>query len=68
MSNVQKLKDKRGFNVGEIREVNGKLQLHDKHGAIMGTYDPKGNVTKDKRGHIVGKGNLLGTLLVDQAA
>ncbi len=37
--------------------------LKDAKGFVKGTYDPKTNKTKDKRGFTVGTGNLLMTLL-----
>ena len=60
----QVLKDKNGFTIGKIKQrSDGVQELKDKQGFKLGTYDPKQDVTKDKRGIRIGKGNLLATLL-----
>jgi hypothetical protein len=60
---TQVLKDRYGSKIGEIREYNGNLSIHDKNGTKLGTYESKTNVTKDKFGSKIGSGNLLTTLL-----
>ena len=59
----QILRGKRGEKLGEIKEQNGKLVLYDVRNSKKGEYDPKTNITRDTRNSIVGKGNLLTTLL-----
>jgi hypothetical protein len=60
----QELRDKTGRLLGKIKTLhNGKLELRDHTGSLKGTYDPKRNETRDKTGSLVGKGNLLTTLL-----
>ena len=60
----QVLKDKRGISIGRISTAsNGVQTIKDKSGIAKGTYDPKTNKTKDKRGIAIGSGNILTTLL-----
>lgn len=60
---TQELRDRKGTIIGKIKEINGKLELRDRTGHILGWYDPKTNQTRDRQGHVVGKGNLLTTLI-----
>ena len=59
----QYLRDKRGCILGWLDQVNDKLYIRDWMGRICGWYEPKTNYTRDKQGRIVGRGNLLTTLL-----
>jgi hypothetical protein len=60
----QQLRDRRGTLLGKIKTLStGKLEIRDAHGVLRGTYDPKRDETRDARGKLVGKGNLLATLL-----
>ena len=43
--------------------ITGKLYIRDWMGRICGWYDIRTNLTCDKQGRIVGRGNLLTTLL-----
>ena len=45
--------------LGRIRDNGKELVLYDKYGMILGRYEKDTNTTKDKRGFIVGTGNLL---------
>ena len=59
----------------DLRDKNGKLlgwivtnsdnsqELRDQNGNILGFYDARTNTTKDKNQQLVGKGNILTTLL-----
>jgi len=52
--------DARNVRLGKISEdASGKLVAHDTRNVALATYDPRMNVTKDKSGHTLGKGNLL---------
>lgn len=63
--NRQVLRDRNGSRIGEIEETSdGKLILRDKNGSRKGEYNPRNNVTYDRRGRRVGEGNLL-TMLLD---
>ena len=59
----QELRDKSGKLLGKIKEVSGKLEIRDAAGVLKGKYDPKTNETRDKGSRLVGKGNMLTTLL-----
>ena len=60
----QYLRDKRGRILGWREQgVNDKLYIRDWMGRICGWYENKTNYTRDKQGRIVGRGNLLTTLL-----
>ena len=57
----QELRDKSGRLLGKI-ETNGNRQtLRDAQGRLLGTFD--GIQTRDSQGRLVGKGNLLVSLL-----
>jgi len=60
----QVLKDRTGKLIGRIKTRNdGKMEIFDRTGKLKGSYYPKTNQTKDRNGKLVGKGNLLTTLL-----
>ena len=60
----QYLRDKRGRILGWLDDgVGSKMCIRDWQGKIWGWYDPKTDFTRDKQGRIVGRGNLLATLL-----
>ena len=60
----QILKDRAGRLIGKIKIRNdGKMEIRDRNGRLKGTYNPKTDQTRDKNGKLVGKGNLLTTLL-----
>ena len=44
-------------------DADGNQRLRDFYGKILGTYDADADVTRDFYGTIVGRGNVLGTLL-----
>ena len=58
---VQELRDKNHKLLGRI-EINATNQtLRNASGKLLGTFD--GTNTRDAQGRLVGKGNLLATLL-----
>lgn len=60
----QVLKDNKGHKIGTISTASNGIQtIKDEKGHKKGAYDPKTNKTKDEKGHTVGTGNLLTTLL-----
>jgi hypothetical protein len=64
MAGKQELRDKRGTLLGTIAQMsNGKLEGRDPRGSLKGTYDPRSNETRDSRGSLVGKGNMLAILV-----
>ena len=61
---VQELRDRTHRLLGKIKTLsNGKLELRDHTNRLKGIYDPKRDETRDHTNHMVGKGNLLATLL-----
>jgi hypothetical protein len=62
--NNQELRDKVGRLLGKIKHVStGKFEGRDAAGQLKGTYGPKTDQTRDAVGRVVGKGNLLATLI-----
>lgn len=58
------LRDNRGHRIGVINKLSsGKLEARNAKGVACGTYDPKSNETRDSRGRLVGKGDLLASLV-----
>lgn len=64
MAQTMTLKDFQNRIIGyvEIKD-NGDKTLKDFHNRILGYYDAKQNVTKDFYNHIVGRGDILTSLL-----
>jgi hypothetical protein len=61
---AQELRDSSNRLLGKITTLsNGKLELRNAASVLKGTYDPKTNETRDASSRLVGKGNLLTTLL-----
>ena len=61
---TQDLRDRNGSLIGKVvTKSDGKQEIYDRFGSIHGKYDPKTNKTYDRRGSLVGTGNLLTTLL-----
>ncbi len=60
------LRDHRGTIIGtlEPHRVTGKVIARDARGVVVGSYDPRLNETRDARGRVIGRGNLLGALLL----
>lgn len=64
MSQVEVLRDKNNRRLGEIRsDSTGRQTLYSDTNRRLGEYNPKTNETRDANNRLVGKGNLLGTLL-----
>lgn len=60
----QILRDRMNRKIGVIKTDNRGVQsLYDAMNRKKGTYDPHTNVTRDIMNRMVGKGNLLTTLL-----
>ncbi len=60
------VRDHRGTIIGKVERQNltGRLIVRDRRGIVLGSYDPRSNETRNARGQLVGRGNLLGVLLV----
>jgi len=60
----QELRDRSGKLLGKIRDLGaGKLEIRNASGSLKGTYDPRSNETRNASGSLIGKGNLLSSLL-----
>lgn len=60
----QELRDRTGKLLGTIKELSsGNYEIRNASGTLKGTYDPKSNVTRNASGSLVGKGNMLSSLL-----
>lgn len=60
----QILRDKMNRKLGVIKTDSRGIQtLYDAMNRKKGVYDPKTNTTKDAMNRMIGKGNLLATLL-----
>lgn len=60
----QILRDRTNKILGRIRQLSdGRLEIRDATNRMKGTYCPKRNDTRDHTNRVVGKGNLLTTLL-----
>lgn len=60
----QELRDRTGKLLGTIKELSsGKYEIRNASGTLKGTYDPKSNETRNASGSLVGKGNMLSSLL-----
>ncbi len=61
------LKDPSGRVIGlVVARPDGTQVLRDRSNAYMGSFDKRSNETRDRRGKLIGKGNLL-ALLVREA-
>jgi hypothetical protein len=60
------LRDHRGTIIAtvETQRLTGKIVARDARGVLVGTYDPRSNETRDARGRVIARGNLLGALLL----
>jgi len=59
---AETLKEKNGKLTGEIRDCGHMLEARDQKGRLVGSYDKKLNITRDKTGKTIGNGNLLKSL------
>jgi hypothetical protein len=60
------IRDHRGAIIGtmEPQRLTGKVIARDARGVLLGIYDPRSNETRDARGRVVARGNLLGALIL----
>ena len=63
---IQVIRDRQGFVIGKLEEqrATGKILARDARGVIVGAYDPHQRTTRDARGLIVARGNVLAALLM----
>ncbi len=60
------LRDHRSTIIGTVepQRLTGKLVARDARGVVVGSYDPRSNETRDARGRVIARGNLLGALIL----
>ena len=63
MSERELLRDRYGNIIGQIVTEGSRQTLRDRYGYLLGWYDSSNNFTHDAHGYIIGRGNLLTTLL-----
>lgn len=60
---IEYVKDAVGKILGKIVKHGTKTYLHDANMKALGFYDPSTNTTHTATGKLVGRGNLLMTLI-----
>ncbi len=61
---TQQLRDKNQRLLGTLRTLHdGRIELRNAGGGIMGTYYPSNETTRDANGGVFGYGNILALLL-----
>lgn len=59
------LRDRKGHLIGILdTEKNGKQTFRGPNGKFLGWYDPSLDITRDHTGTVVGKGNVLTSLII----
>ncbi len=60
----QVVKNRFGREVARIRKLgDGRFEMRDRKGAVLGYYDSRTDRTLDGRGNMLGHGNQLGGLV-----
>lgn len=57
------IRNNKGQAMGIVTEFGKIITLRDNRGKVLGTYDPKTNITRDSNGRSLGTGNQL-TMLI----
>jgi hypothetical protein len=63
MDGIEVLRDRYGERIGEVVLKGSRQTLRDKYGNPLGAYDSHTDLTTDRYGNLIGRGNLLATLL-----
>lgn len=59
------LRDKKGQLIGMLdTDKNGKQTFRGPNGKFLGWYDPHLDLTRDHTGSVVGRGNVLSSLIM----
>ncbi len=63
---IQVIRDRQGIVIGKLEEqrLTGKLIARDAQGVVVGSYDPREGTTRDARGVVVARGDVLAALLM----
>jgi hypothetical protein len=60
----QELRDRSNRLIGTVTtRSDSKHEGRDASGRLKGTYDPKNNETRDSSGRLIGKGDMLSSLI-----
>ncbi len=62
MTNIE-IRDRTGYLIGTVAAYTDWQELRDRHGFYLGKYDSRSDETRDRKGSLVGTGNLLMTLI-----
>ncbi len=61
---AQDIRDKHGKLIAKINtRSDGREEIRDAYGRLLGTYDPRANQTRDAHGSLVTQGNALTSLI-----
>ena len=63
MATRELLRDRYGTIIGQIVAEGSRQTLRDRYGYLLGWYDSSNNLTHHLYGNIIGRGNVLMTLL-----
>jgi hypothetical protein len=63
MKGVDVLRDQYGNRMGEIQFDGSKQVLVDRYFVRLGSYDWHDDLTRDRYGNVVGRGNVLASFL-----
>lgn len=62
----QDLRDRNNNLIGYINtRSDGTQEGRDKNNNLKGSFNPKSNETRDVHNRLVGKGNMLSSLIID---
>lgn len=66
----QTLKDASGKTIGmvKVEDESGVMTIRDSSGKFLGGYDPKTDETRNGSGRLIGRGNMLSVLLVNESS
>lgn len=62
---MQYLRDRNGKMIGQLKQNGDHLRLMDRNGIFLGYYNSKTDMTYDRNGKMVGRGNTVAALLVN---
>jgi hypothetical protein len=60
---IQFLRDRNGKMIGQLKTQGDLIWLLNRNGIMQGRYNTKTDFTYDRNGKMVGRGNLVVTLL-----
>jgi hypothetical protein len=65
-AHIQILRDQRGLVIGRLEEQRstGKIVARNARGLLVGIYDPREGTTRDTRGLVIARGDVLAAILV----